>query len=202
MSLSRVKIEGTDAQIERLAKLRRQAPMAFAAAVYVAASSIVSTAMRLTPVDTGWLRSSRYVTKPRARGTAFEVTMGFSATYAPFVHNIKRNYVVGEWRFLDTAVRYHAPTVMNEVARMTAGFIASGKGPDDVPPLHPVKPMDKTNRAALEGLASLYRRRRSAATRAKRAAAAPRNQDRIARESASSLDAQRSGRRGPRPGRG
>jgi len=197
-----ISITGTEQQRKSLAELKRSAPEAFAAAVYVAVSSVASTAMRLTPVDTGWLRQSRYVTKPRTRSATFSIDVGFAATYAAAVHEVDRRYVVGEWKFLDKAARYHEPTLLGEIQRMTAGFMASRTTIDGVPKLHPDRPMDKTNRAALEGLASRYRRKRSRATAQKREIAAGRNQERIARESDTALAAQREGRRPPRPGRG
>lgn len=195
-------VTGPSAVRERLLKLTTLAPSAFQAATYVAASSLISTAMRLTPVDTGWLRSSRYVKRPVVGGSAFTVEVGFAATYAIFVHQINKAYIVGEWKFLKTAADYHASTMLNEIARMTAGLMAAGKTIDSVPHLHPDEPLDDTNRAALEGLAGRYRQRKSKRTIAKREAARPKNQQRIARESASALDAQRNGRRAPRPGRG
>jgi hypothetical protein len=197
-----VQITGTGKVLERIAKLRRLAPEALAAATYIATSTVISTAMRLTPVDTGWLRSSRFVRLPVISGDRFTIEAGFGATYAIFVHEIDRNYVVGEWKFLQTAVAYHRASMLEEIARMAAGMMASGRGIDSLPKMHPTEPMDATNRGALEGLASRYRRRRSARTAQKRERSKVDNAERRRRESATALAAQREGRRPPRPGRG
>jgi len=195
-------VQGTGQVMQRIAELKRRAPDSFAAGVYLAASNVISTAMRLTPVDTGWLRSSRYVRKPRISGDTFKIEAGFGASYAIFVHEINRNYVVGEWKFLTTAANHHAPTFATEVAGNAARMMAAGVGIDSVTTVHPLEPMDETNRAGLEGLASRYRRRKSAATKRKRAAASIKNVERRSRESQESLAAQRAGRRSSRPGRG
>jgi hypothetical protein len=197
-----INMQGTAQVMQRIAELKRRAPDSFAAGVYLAASNVITTAMRLTPVDTGWLRSSRYVRKPRVSGDTFKVEAGFGASYAIFVHEINRDYVVGEWKFLTTAANYHAPTFATEVAGNVARMMAAGVGIDSVTTVHPTEPMDETNRAGLEGLASRYRRRKSAATKRKRAAAKVRNRERRARESLDALEAQRAGRRANRPGRG
>lgn len=197
-----VRLQGTGKLTKRIYELRKNAPNELSAAMYLAVSSVVSTAMRLTPVDTGWLRSSRYVRMPTYNDDRFTIECGFSATYAIFVHEISKNYVVGEWKFLTKAVEYHAPTLLSEIARMAAGLFGSGKGVDSIKKMHPTEPMDDTNRAALEGLAGRYRRRKSKRTIAKRSVARQKNQERIARESAAALAAQRQGIRAPRPGRG
>ena len=197
-----INMQGTGQVMQRIAELKRRAPDSFAAGVYLSACNVITTAMRLTPVDTGWLRGSRYVRKPQVSGDSFKIEAGFGASYAIFVHEINRDYVVGEWKFLTTAANYHAPTFATEVARNTAGMMATGVGINSIRTVHPLEPMDETNRAGLEGLASRYRRRKSAATKRKRAAAKVRNRERRARESLDALEAQRAGRRANRPGRG
>ena len=188
--------------MESIAKLRRIAPEALAAATYMATGTVISTAMRLTPVDTGWLRQSRYVRFPRMNGDRFSIEAGFAATYSIYVHEIQKDYIVGEWKFLSTALNYHTSSMLTEIARIAAGMLAAGKGLNDVPKMHPTEPMDDTNRAALEGLASRYRKRKSKRTSAKRETSRQLNRDRRARESASAIEAQRHGRRAPPPGRG
>lgn len=197
-----VTFTGSAKVMESIAKLRRIAPEALAAATYMATGTVISTAMRLTPVDTGWLRQSRYVRFPKMNGDRFNIEAGFAATYAVYVHEINKDYIVGEWKFLSTALNYHASSMLTEIARIAAGLLSAGKGLSDVPKMHPTEPMDDTNRAALEGLAGRHRRRKSKRTIAKREASRQTNRDRRARESAASIEAQRQGRRAPPPGRG
>jgi len=197
-----VTLHGAGEVESRIAILREIAPEALAAATYMATSTVISTAMRLTPVDTGWLRSSRYVRMPKMSGNKFSIEAGFSASYAVYVHQINKDYIVGEWKFLSTAVNYHASSMLSDIARIAAGMLAAGKGLSDVPKMHPTEPMDDANRAALEGLAGRYRRRKSKRTVAKRETSRQLNRERRARESAASIEAQRQGRRAPPPGRG
>lgn len=190
--------------MESLAKLRRLAPDALAGATWLATATVISTAMRLTPVDTGWLKSSRYVRLPKMNGGRFSIEAGFAATYAIHVHEIHKDYIVGEWKFLSTALNYHASSMLAEIARIAAGMLGAGQTLAQITgsPIHPTEPMDDTNRAALEGLASRYRRRKSKRTIAKRETSRQLNRERRARESASAIEAQRHGRRAPPPGRG
>ena len=197
-----VRLTGARIATERLQVIARRMPDAFAAGIYLAASDMMTTAMRLTPVDTGWLRASRYVRRPVVSGDRFFFDVGFAASYAVFVHEINRNYVVGEWKFLQTAMDHHAPRFFDDAARFAAKLFAAGVV-DSVPELHPVQPLaGDANRAALEGLAGRYRRRKSRATIAKRERSKAANRERIARESSTALAAQRAGRAAPRPGRG
>jgi hypothetical protein len=101
------------------------------------ATNIVSTALRRTPADTGYLRASRYVRRPVVVGTRFEVEIGFGAPYAIFVHEIDKPYVVGEWKFLANAVTDHSANALSDLASWTAKLAAAGKTIDDVPETHP-----------------------------------------------------------------
>lgn len=69
-----------------------------------AATMIKARSMKLTPVDTNTLRLSAYYrTWMRASGPGAEI--GYRASYAPFVHEIDKNYKHGkQWKFLETAM--------------------------------------------------------------------------------------------------
>lgn len=186
---------------------------AFIAGSYLAWSDVLTDAQRLTPVDSGFLRASAYETKPAADAVRGVIMIAFGASYAIYVHEIWKNYVVGEWKFLQTAVSLARPRLNSNIARFTRIYFEAGQSIDDVPQVHPSRPearikrgtnvgMNRHNRAALERMARSRRRKRGAKSREQMAIARAENRMRIEWESASSLRRQREGRAAPRPGRG
>lgn len=133
----RVDIAGLEKTYEALRVWRHRSEGAFQGAVFMLATNVISTALKLTPADTGYLRASRYVRRPVVTGTRFEVEVGFGAPYAIHVHEINKHYVVGEWKFLATAVSYHAQTALADLASWTAKLAAAGMTIEDVPETHP-----------------------------------------------------------------
>jgi hypothetical protein len=175
--------------------------LAFAAGIFLGASEVITTAMRITPVDTGYLRSSRYVTKPVITGRRVEVRAGFHASYATRVHETNRQYVVGEWKFLSKAVDYHVPTFGQTIGSVMMRLLRNARTLD-ASTFSGVHPTDPTPNPAAEKAAAIRRRNKSKRTIAKRAFARDLNQRRIAHESAAALRAQRQGKRPKPPGRG
>lgn len=95
------------------------------AGLTAAALFVRGEAQKITPVDTGNLRSSAYTVSPggivqgsnaqapaaskltgRVESIKPEIyaEIGFTAFYAVFVHEIKKNYTVGDWKFLERAL--------------------------------------------------------------------------------------------------
>lgn len=126
-----------------LAALMEKHVDAYKGACYLLGTEIVTRAMRKTPVDTGYLRASRYVTKPTftATGGTFELTVGFSALYAIWVHDRDRNYTVGEWKFLRKAFDEVAANAESFIAKNTLRLAAAGVGLEGVPEVHPTGPL-------------------------------------------------------------
>jgi len=58
----------------------------------------------LTPKDTGNLRQSAY-TKMRVEGSRIIGEIGYTANYAVYVHEIAKRYKVGDWKYLETALK-------------------------------------------------------------------------------------------------
>ena len=179
---------------------------AFAAAVYLWSTNVMSTSMKLAPFDTGWLRRSRYVALPAVTaGGAFVVEMGYSAPYAVFVHEINKRYVVGEWKFLEKALHWHASTAMAEIGRTTSAFIASRKGIGGVAIQHPTTPLQgpiNRPRRRRPGEKDKAYRKRIKRIHAARAQGRADNESRMALEFAAAAAAKKAGKRAPRPGRG
>ncbi|HDS00519.1 MAG TPA: HK97 gp10 family phage protein [candidate division Zixibacteria bacterium] len=69
-----------------------------------AALIVQRRSMELTPVKTGNLRASAYHTMiDLPKGPGAEI--GYTASYAPFVHEIDRFHNIGQWKFLETALK-------------------------------------------------------------------------------------------------
>jgi hypothetical protein len=75
------------------------------AGVWEAALVIRSRAQQLTPVDTTHLKT--FVTTPRPSDTPMGpvTAITFHANYALHVHEIQATHRVGQWKFLETAIR-------------------------------------------------------------------------------------------------
>ncbi len=110
-------------------------------AIYLLGTEIVTRAMRRTPVDSGYLRASRYVQKPSFTATSFVFEVGFSAPYAFFVHERDLKYRVGEWKFLTKAVDDVAAGAERFIAVNTERLAKAGQGIDDIPEIHPTGPL-------------------------------------------------------------
>lgn len=69
------------------------------------AGRIMNEAVRLAPLDTGALRASAFVYKPRKTRDGFYVPMGFTAPYAFYQHErLDYAHRYGEAKFLEKAI--------------------------------------------------------------------------------------------------
>ncbi len=57
-----------------------------------------------------------------------EVELGYGASYAPSVHEKNRNYKVGEWKFLQTAVDEHKSSYLKNLAKIAKLNFKRGMG--------------------------------------------------------------------------
>lgn len=75
------------------------------AGIWEAALFICGKAQEMTPVDTSHLKS--FVTTPRPSDTPMGpvTAITFHAEYALHVHEIQATHRVGQWKFLETAMR-------------------------------------------------------------------------------------------------
>lgn len=99
----------------------------------MAAMKIKGEALPLTPKDTGNLRNSSYViwedsgvkgnNKNKAGDDVIQavkesqnikkVAIGYGASYAIYVHEINKNYVVGSWKYLMKAIQRNQKEIVN-----------------------------------------------------------------------------------------
>jgi hypothetical protein len=71
----------------------------------------------LTPLKTSNLRNSCF-TEVEASPVLGNITgiIGYTAAYAPFVHEINKNYTVGQWKFLETALTENHDAILAAIA--------------------------------------------------------------------------------------
>lgn len=70
----------------------------------------------LTPVHTGHLKASAYTEVfDTSQGPAAEI--GYMAGYAIYVHEIDKNYRVGQWKFLETALKEKAQKILEIIKK-------------------------------------------------------------------------------------
>lgn len=100
----RVRMVGTDRILRNLNSEIRGIRNRTKAGLREAALVVRKRAQELSPVDTGHLKASAYTEAfDTARGPGAEI--GFMASYAPYVHEIDKGYTVGQWKFLETALK-------------------------------------------------------------------------------------------------
>jgi hypothetical protein len=79
--------------------------------------TVQRASMIKTPVDTGNLKGSAYTEPPIMKPGAFLVEVGYTAAYAPIVHEVDRNYRSGQWKFLQTALEETRSDVLTILKR-------------------------------------------------------------------------------------
>ena len=100
-----IKIRGIDAVLLNLRKEVTGIQNRSKAGFRKAALLVRERSVRQTPVDTGNLRNSAYTEV--YEGTIMHgpgAIVGYTAAYAPFVHEIDKNYRKGNWKFLENAL--------------------------------------------------------------------------------------------------
>lgn len=125
-------LKGEKRARKRLKKISGKFPKQVGAAMWQTAQDIHRVAAPRTPVDTGHLRRSYVVDKPRIKGGEITVLIGYSAHYALWVHErTEMSFRVGGAKFLSSAVDEAAKTFAQKVAKRADRLIE--KGDDSVP---------------------------------------------------------------------
>jgi HK97 gp10 family phage protein len=111
--------KGTDELQQALKEAGRDADRLGAAALNVEAEKIMTESKRITPVDTGRLRSSGHVKSPTRSGSMITVVMAFATDYALFVHEGTRR-MAGR-KYLEGPVRAAASGLEKRLADRIRG---------------------------------------------------------------------------------
>ena len=96
-------------------------------------------AVKITPVDTGRLRNSAFVTRPDRKGI---VKVGYSVHYAIFVHENTRQvtFKVGEDKFLEKTINRRRSGFTRRLRTMTESNFNKGIGVSNIPATSPESP--------------------------------------------------------------
>ena len=119
MAKPMLKLTGLSEMKARLAKTSERADNAAGAAGYRLCNDVMNDSVRRTPVDTGALRGSRYVTMPVHSGKGMQVEYGYGGPakkYAVKVHeDLNAFHPVGEAKFLESAIDEHRPEALRKL---------------------------------------------------------------------------------------
>lgn len=85
------------------------------AGLKAAALKVKADSVRFTPIKSGNLRGSAYVDSGESTLTGPWAEIGYTAFYAPFVHEINKNYLRGGWKFLERALIKNRRVILNTI---------------------------------------------------------------------------------------
>ena len=121
MSDLRVELKGAEELKRTLAAIGARTPKEGAAALYAEAEVVRGVSFQRTPKDTGNLRDSHAVSKPRIAGQEITVTLGVggpAAPYAIYVHeNLTAHHPIGQAKFLESAIHEAASNWTERLAK-------------------------------------------------------------------------------------
>lgn len=124
-----VNVRGQKEALEAVAKATKRHADAFAAAVFVVASEVLSELLPQVPRRTGELVESRFVTRTSP------VEVGFGAPHALAAHELG-----ADRKFLQRPTSQSASTVPSRIARVLPRLLEAGATLQSVPAQHPTTP--------------------------------------------------------------
>lgn len=132
---------GAPAFVAKLAKASEQGLRASEAGLFAAGNVIMEEAKHRSPVDTGTLAGSGYVTLPERVGDTVAVEIGFGGpaeAYAVVQHeDLSYRHPVGQAKFLETAMDDRAAEARDTMARVAAASLSAPVGLTSVYPTTP-----------------------------------------------------------------
>ncbi len=125
-----VNFGGTDKEVQRaLEKVSKQYPEATWASLYQEGFAMAASAKKRTPVRTGRLRASAYVSPP----TGDRVEVGYGTDYALEVHEkTEANFKVGEAKFLENAFNERMDGFVARLGKRIVENVERGMGLKDI----------------------------------------------------------------------
>jgi len=124
-----VNITGLDQVLANLNKEVRKIQDRTKAGLWEALLKVKYDVLPLTPIKHGHLRGSCYTIpgpagkqvaehpEPIKTSSGIAGEIGFTATYAPFVHEIDKHYTVGAWKFLERALKMNYDKILDIIRR-------------------------------------------------------------------------------------
>lgn len=116
----RVQFRGAKEMAAKMRRIAQMQPRRVAAATFAEYAIELTEAKQRTPVDTGALRASGYLTEPAVNGKRIDLEIGFggpAAPYAVYVHErLDVHHPVGEPKFLERTLLESAPHMAGRIA--------------------------------------------------------------------------------------
>jgi hypothetical protein len=141
MSLE-VKFDGKEKVKENIGKLKRRYPEAMAAALYQEGNVILGASLKKTPVDTGRLRATGYVSPPVGEDNPI-VEIGYGTDYGIYVHErTELRHTVGESKFLEKAVNEASGGYLKRLGERVKDNEKRGIRVKSIPKIYPTNPKD------------------------------------------------------------
>lgn len=135
-----VKITGQKKLLNQLKKAQRLIPQEFAKYMYEELLEIMDESQRQVPVDTGALKRSGYVDRPKLTRTRIQTRIGYAgratkinprtgqptSKYASTVHEVPRNYRIGKYKYLEDPIKERQPYIAKNIARKIKRRLRNG----------------------------------------------------------------------------
>lgn len=130
--MTAIKWEGEQEMMALLATVTKAGQKGMRTGLYAVASDIMEDAKERAPKDTGDLRGSGYVDRPKTEGGETSVELGFggpSAPYAVIQHEREDfNHDIGEAKYLEKAIDGQAADAPRRLASAVADEILGTVG--------------------------------------------------------------------------
>lgn len=124
MAEAELVIKGLNALHRKLRALELKIPDEFGQALRAEAEIEMTEAKKRTPVDTGVLRASGYVSGPTREGQMVFVRLTFGGPAAPYALIVHEDpyatHKVGQWKYLESVINESAPHMVKRVAARIA----------------------------------------------------------------------------------
>ena len=117
MAKDGMEIQGMAAFEKSLKSLPKQAKTQSVIALEKAALFVKAEAVKRTPIDTGALRASAKIRVDSTSQKKPFAEIYYTAAYAIFVHEIQKNYTVGEWKYLERAINENKQKIRKILGR-------------------------------------------------------------------------------------
>ena len=135
-------LKGKESVIRNLLSLTARMKGAAAAALYQEGLAVDADSVKRTPVDTGRLRATHYVTPPVQRGDDVIVEVGNGTEYAVYVHErTELRHTTGEAKFLQNALNARSSGFKERLAKRTRLNLKRGVVIPTLDPAVPTEPV-------------------------------------------------------------
>lgn len=120
-------LKGKDSVVRNLLAAAGRLHGAVAAALYQEGLALDAESVKRTPVDTGRLRATHYVSPPMERSDSIIVEVGNGTDYAVYVHEMTElRHVSGEAKFLQNAMNARSAGMLDRLAKRIRANVRAG----------------------------------------------------------------------------